>query len=206
MTFRHLGFIAFALSILIATSVQQPLKAQTIPQLESAAMQEIGRVVPNFGMVSPVLLRGGQPKEGGLKRLKSYGVKTIVNLRDGKGDIESERAVAAKLGLNFVSIPMSVFGTASKEQIDKFLSTVRNPENQPVFVHCRQGQDRCGTMVASYRLSEQAWTFKQAYAEMLKYGFHPIFFGLSSSISSLSAGLSRVELQQPKPVIEPSRT
>jgi protein tyrosine/serine phosphatase len=38
--------------------------------------------LPNFQQVSARLYRGGQPRTGGLRRLASLGVKTIINLRD----------------------------------------------------------------------------------------------------------------------------
>ena len=37
--------------------------------------------LPNFHQINPQLYRGGQPQDGGLRRLKELGVKTIVNLR-----------------------------------------------------------------------------------------------------------------------------
>jgi tyrosine-protein phosphatase SIW14 len=188
-------FCSFIVASIIAVTGLLPAYSQTVPQVSplfsSPPTAETKQLLPNFGVVSPVLVRGAQPKPGGLEYLKKMGVKTIVNLRDGKGDIEAERKIADKLGLRFVSIPMSVFKTARKDQIDKFLTTVKTPENQPVYVHCRQGQDRCGTMVAAYRVAEESWTAQVAYQEMLKYGFHPIFIGLSASIFALSSTLGR---------------
>ena len=186
MAVRRCGQILACLSLFMVMSSQSNLQAQNaeLSTFSAAAVQDITSVVPNFGIVSPVFLRGGQPKEGGLASLKRAGVKTIVNLRDGASDIQAERKIAKTLGLNFVSIPLSVFKYASRDQVDQFLKVVNKPENQPIFVHCRQGQDRCGTMVAMYRMKEQAWTAKNAYEEMLKYGFHPFFVGLKWSVFS----------------------
>lgn len=192
MVHRYMGFLVpffTAYAILLASP---PLQAQTAAY-ETASLLEINQVIPNFGIVSPALFRGGQPGKGGLEALKNAGVKTIVNFRDGEEDIRTEKALAHKLGLKFVSIPLSVFKSVNKNQVDHFLSVVRNPENQPVFAHCRQGQDRCGTMVAMYRMNEEAWGAGQAYNEMLKYGFHPMFIGLTSAVYRMSSDLGRPE-------------
>ncbi len=178
----------FILSVCIVSAAapvcfaQSPSVASAAPLLSAGLTQEINTVVPNFGVVSEKLLRGGQPREGGLEALKKAGVNTIVNLRDGLEDIEREKQTAHKLGLKFVSIPMSVFKTATPSQVDKFLKTVSANKDGKTFVHCRQGMDRCGTMVAMYRMNVENWTAKKAYGEMLNYGFHPILLGLRWSV------------------------
>lgn len=151
----------------------------------------LGKVIPNYGQVSSILLRGGQPSYAGLKALKDAGVKTIVNLRDGKDDIIEEQAIANELGMKFVSIPLSVFKGVQKAQTEKFLAVVDSEENQPVFVHCRQGQDRCSTMVAMYRMHKESWAADRAYKEMISYGFHPMFVGLRGAVFGTSAELGR---------------
>ena len=44
--------------------------------------------------------------------------------------------------------------------------------NQKVFVHCYFGDDRTGTMVATYRIAMDQWTSDEAYNEMRAYHFH----------------------------------
>ncbi len=65
-----------------------------------------------------------------------------------------------------VSIPLSVFKGVKDADMDRFLKIVNDPQQQPVFVHCRQGQDRCGTIVGIYRLTQQSWTASDAYKEI----------------------------------------
>lgn len=151
--------------------------------------------IPNFAIVSNELWRGGLPRPGAFAELKTAGAKTVINLMaDGK-EVELEKAQAKELGLNFYHMPMSHFKTLPQSHVDKFLSIVKNPENQPVFVHCHQGQDRAGTMVAMYRIREQGWTASRAYNEMLAFGFHPFFFNLTSSIYSAASVAGHPEPQ-----------
>lgn len=186
MAFKHVRFSALLSALIAVLAIHSPTLAQAAPPtaalLNSASVRGLNASVPNFGVVSPTLLRGGQPRDGGLAALKNAGVKTIVNLRDGEDDIAEEAEVARSLGLKYVSIPLSVFGSVSNDEINQFLSVTNSQNNQPVFVHCRQGQDRTGTMVAMYRMKEQGWTADKAYQEMKDYGFHPFFLGLKSAV------------------------
>lgn len=44
---------------------------------------------------------------------------------------------------------------------------------RPLFIHCEDGRDRTGTMVALYRVAAEGWTIKQAYTEARTIGYWP---------------------------------
>ncbi len=158
------------------------------------ANEEILRTtVPNFGVVSPTLIRGGLPGQHGIQALKNSGVKTVINLMNPGKLSDDEKELVERNNMKYVTIPMSHFKAATKDQMDKFLSVVNNPESQPVFVHCHQGQDRTGTMVAVYRINHEGWTASKAYNEMVNYGFHPFFVNLTSSVFALASAAGRPE-------------
>ncbi|MBX9691282.1 MAG: tyrosine-protein phosphatase [Cyanobacteria bacterium] len=192
---RQICSIFVGLFLLFATITINPASAQGA--LDVNMLKQIGENIPNLGVVSPILLRGGQPRGKGLEQLKAAGVKTIVNLRDGEKDIAREKLEVERLGLKYVSIPMSPFKSASKAQIEKFISIFNDDAAQPIFVHCRAGRDRTGTMVAIYRLETSDWTADKTYNEMVSYGFHQFFFGLSNSVYSHAAKLGRGEAKPP---------
>jgi tyrosine-protein phosphatase SIW14 len=128
--------------------------------------------VRNVGRISDVLLRGAQPTSKGLAELKKAGVTTIVNLRQGGLEVERERKVAESLGLRFLNIPVVGWSLPSDAQVAQFLNLFREPAGPRVFVHCYYGDDRTGTMVATYRIAQQHWTADQAVQEMYSFGFH----------------------------------
>ena len=123
--------------------------------------------VPNFAQVSPVLYRGAQPTADGFRALAAMGIHTIVDLRRFHGD----RELLAGTGLRYVEIPCSAWHPES-EDVLAFLKVVLDPANQPVFVHCQQGADRTGYMVAVYRILEQGVSLEDALLEMEGFGFH----------------------------------
>jgi protein tyrosine/serine phosphatase len=128
--------------------------------------------VPNAGRISDVLLRGAQPTEKGFAELKSSGVTMIVNLRQQGQQVDWERKEAESLGLYFLNIPVSGWSAPSDAQVAQFLKLFHDPAGQRVFVHCYYGDDRTGTMVATYRIAQQHWTAEQAVQEMHSFGFH----------------------------------
>jgi len=186
---------ALLLALLLTGSISAlPASAQQAPLVPTFSYEETLRTnVPNFGVVSPTLIRGGLPGVNGINALKTSGIKTVVNLmNEGKHTFEEKRLVEAN-DMKYVSMPMSHFKSATADQIEKFLAVVNEPANQPVFVHCHQGQDRTGTMVAVYRVNQEGWTAKQAYDEMMGYGFHPFFVNLTSSVYSVASAAGRPE-------------
>jgi len=118
--------------------------------------------LPNFHQVNSQLYRGGQPKPGGLPRLKALGIKTIVNLRGEDAQTRAEAVEARELGLSYYRISLPEFSGPKEEDVQRVLDIIMAPENQPVFVHCRRGKDRTGTIIASYRIAHDGWNSADA--------------------------------------------
>ena len=133
-----------------------------------------GQPLPRFARVDTRLYRGGQPTPEGYRRLADLGVKTVIDLR---AEDESQRAADAQaaesLGIRWLSLPMRAYGRPTEAQLNAFLRAVDDPANQPVYVHCRQGKDRTGTLVAVYRVAEQHWEPVRAYREARAFGLTP---------------------------------
>ena len=125
----------------------------------------------NVGRIGDGLWRGGAPDEAGLRALAERGFRTVVNLRSS----HSYRAEAEALGLSVVEIPMRADLTCTppdEAAVRRFLDTVTDPANQPVYFHCAQGKDRTGTMAAVYRMEVCGWTPDEALEEMRAFGCH----------------------------------
>ncbi len=145
------------------------------------------KIVPNFHEVSAVLFRGAQPPSQGFRALQRRGIKTVINLRESHTDDDE----IGDLPLNAVHIPVSTW-ELNEAQVVAFLRAATRPENQPVFVHCRHGSDRTGTMCAMYRIVVQGWDREEAIREMMRgnMGFHAVFENLPEYIRG--ADLERI--------------
>ncbi len=148
----------------------------------------------NFAVVTDALSRGAQPTTEGFAELKRRGVKTIVNLRSA----HSDRETLAGMGLQYVEIPCHAWHPES-EDVLKFLTVVRNPKNQPVFVHCEHGSDRTGMMVAVYRIVEQGWTSDDAVKELPTFHFHPIFGEVVAYLKKFDPAATKKRLETTAP-------
>ena len=130
-----------------------------------------GKDLPNLYKVNDRLYRGGQPTEAGIAELKRMGIKTLINLRDADDGERKEEGWATAAGIRFINVPESNWFKPKTENIDAILKQIDTPENQPVFIHCKRGSDRTGTVVAIYRITHDGWTGKQANDEAKKFGF-----------------------------------
>jgi tyrosine-protein phosphatase SIW14 len=125
----------------------------------------------NFHVVSDGIFRGGRPTEAGIDWLATQHVKVDLDLENDSDTITAEQGFAAQAGIQFISNPMGTLSAPSDEQMQEILQTITNPENQPIFVHCHDGQNRTGLSIALLRVFDQGWTPQAAYNEMMSYGF-----------------------------------
>jgi protein tyrosine/serine phosphatase len=144
------------------------LGSSAILAQQEAKYQEL----PNFHQVNPQVFRGAQPKQGGLQKLASLGIKTIINLRDDDDRAKAEEQEASAAGFRYFNIPLGSFGRPNDKTMDDILALINNSENQPVFVHCKLGSDRTGTVVAIYRIEHDGWSSERAKAEAKRYGMN----------------------------------
>ncbi len=120
---------------------------------------------------SPDLYWGTIPGKADMLRLKSLGVKTLINVRTNP--LRGHQRMAEKLGLKFVHIKTGVVLTPQEPELTKYLSLICDPENRPTYVFCTLGTDRTCYYVAAYRMAVDGWTAEQAKAELDAHGLKP---------------------------------
>lgn len=125
--------------------------------------------IKNFGKVNDNYFRGAQPGPEGFAELKRMGVKTVIDLRKDSKREAPEWARAA--GLRYVNLPLVASRPATGAETEQFLSLVNDPDNWPVFVHCKGGRHRTGALTAVFRITHDGWTADQSFQEMLDYDF-----------------------------------
>lgn len=144
----------------------------------SVAAADEKRVVPgieNFGRLDARLFRGAQPEISAYPVLKTFGINAVVRFSTGGDYIEIERREVEKLGIHFVSLPWRADETPGADQIADFFEVMRAHPDWKIFVHCREGVDRTGVMVALYRIAVDHWSVDAAVNEMRAFHYHTIF-------------------------------
>lgn len=142
--------------------------------------------LPNFHPVAPGIWRGAAPTEAGLRQLRAQGVKTVIDLRIAPKTVKLEGIYARSLGFHWINLPMGADPPTPK-QVSALLSTLKMAPSAPVFVHCQHGADRTGCMIGIYQVTQQGWTFSQAYQEMRKDGFDPRWTCLREAVQQRAA-------------------
>jgi tyrosine-protein phosphatase SIW14 len=146
------------------------LAALATGSLPGAASPQDLTGIRNFHNVNSQIYRGGQPTQEGFQKLSQLGIKTVIDLRQPGDRSLAEKKIVEAAGMHYVSVPMRGFQTPTAEQITKVLSLFNDSTAGPVFVHCRRGADRTGTVVACYRISHDGWENTRALAEARSLG------------------------------------
>ena len=182
---KYTAYAAVALSLTAcAVAPALPPEQRPLNWAQPVGKTQLHQGLPNLFQVSPVLYRSAQPTAEGLNLLNqnlavSYGlpkeIKTVVNLRNNEGD----GALVVPTGVRYEQIPFDTWQVKETDVV-RFLKIVRNPNNQPVLLHCKHGADRTGMMTAIYRIVEQGWRKQDAIAEVAQggFGYHPIWSNL----------------------------
>jgi len=108
----------------------------------------------NFNpLVAGELSRSAQPSTTQILCYeKSYGIRTIVNLRGenvGKPWYDADIAEARKLGIAHVDFRMSARRELMQAQAADLIGILARAQ-KPILVHCQQGADRSGLASALY--------------------------------------------------------
>ncbi len=134
-----------------------------------AALPDL-RGVHNFHQVNDHIYRGAQPTDPGFAELAKLGVKTIVDLREAGQRSASEQKTVEAAGMHYLSFPMAGYSVPTVDVMTKLLALFEDAKAGPVFVHCRRGADRTGTVLAVYRMVHDHWENAKALAEAKAFG------------------------------------
>jgi protein tyrosine phosphatase (PTP) superfamily phosphohydrolase (DUF442 family) len=142
--------------------------------------------IPRFQKVSDTLYRGAQPSDQSYPELAKLGVKTVLDLRKpDEHSTSGEAKLVEAAGMHYVNVPMTGWETPTPAQIAQ-VSAVMDTGGV-VFVHCKQGRDRTGTVTAIYRIEHEGWANDRAYAEARDKGLRWYFSGLNNTIKNYKA-------------------
>jgi len=146
--------------------------------------------IPNFGKVNESLYRGGQPDADAIQQLSAMGIKSVVNLCMADA-WEGEQDAARAASISYANIPLRSFAAPTDEQVANILAAISTMP-QPVFVHCRRGCDRTGTIIACYRIQQEHWDNVSALKEAKSYGISCFEIGMRKYITHFKGRVCRL--------------
>ena len=127
--------------------------------------------IQNFFRVNEQFCTGGQPSMENLQKMKSQGVRSVLNLRRASEyNFEEEAFTAKKLDLRYFHIPVDK-NNLKDEQVEEFLKVTGDPQNRPIFIHCTSA-GRVSAFWMIRRALVDNWRVEDAGAEAYKIGMH----------------------------------
>ncbi len=146
----------------------------------------------NFYQVNDHIYRGAQPSDQGFVELAKLGVKTIIDLRESGGRSEAEKKAVEAAGMHYLSFPLAGYGAPPDSIVAKLISLMDDKTTGPVFVHCRRGADRTGTILACYRIVHDHWENAKALAEAKVFGMSWTERAMQAYIAHFKAPMAAV--------------
>jgi protein tyrosine/serine phosphatase len=127
----------------------------------------------HFDVVMPgILYRSGQLNPDQLtEAIRRYGIRTVVSFQIPGAGVKAERALARRLKVDFLNLPMPGSGFGRESQFREVLKACDDPDRRPVLVHCARGTCRTGAAVALYRYERNGWTVADVAAEMKRQSY-----------------------------------
>lgn len=181
---RHLVYLAVAISLLGAGPRLRPADWGT-PVIN-------GRI-DNWYKVDAKVYRSAQPDAEGMKDAERFGIQNVLSLRNYHSD--DDGAIGTTLKIFRVKMEA---GDIQDGQIVAALRAIRNAEG-PILVHCMQGSDRTGAVIAMYRIVFSNWSKDAAIDEMVNggYGFHGIYASIVTYIQKCDVVKIREQVYAP---------
>lgn len=146
--------------------------------------------VNNFHEVSSGVYRGSQPTAQGFKNLKSLGIKTIIDCAPNHSDAK----LINGLDFHYFHIPVTLWHLDADTTIE-FLKIVTNANYCPVFIHCDNGSQKTGLMVAVYRMYVQGWTSYDATKELCNAGLKKCWGNIYTCLGSFNKEKIRASIK-----------
>lgn len=128
--------------------------------------------------VSPGIFRGAMAEdEQDYETLREMGIRTVVSLQSMPFNTSWDRWNTEHRGMGFVHAPLLPwFFEPGDEGVDRAVRSLADPSLRPVYVHCFQGRDRTGLIVALHRVRNEGVDPMLAYQEWVAHGFEPTIF------------------------------
>jgi uncharacterized protein (TIGR01244 family) len=156
MKFR---LFAIVLLVGVTAAAQSQVTKETLPGAR------------NVSRVETTVICAGATGPEAMPEIRKMGFVAVVNFRlatEEGANIPAAEAAAKAAGLKYFHIPFD--GAAPDPAVaDQFLSVMRQPGNQPAYIHCASA-NRASAMWFIKRVELDGWDVEKAMAEAVALG------------------------------------
>lgn len=127
--------------------------------------------ITNLARLDSTVACAGATKPEAMAEVKRMGFVTVVNLRQASeagADLEAGAAAATAAGLRYVHLPFNGT-TPDPAVVDRFVTLMSDPTNQPAFIHCASG-NRAAALWMVKRVLLDKWDVQRAGEEAAALG------------------------------------
>ena len=142
-----------------------------------ACDSDLGSPIRNFCAETPDLWRGERPSRSDATWLMEHGVATVVNVEVLLSDrfaFDRARAPPGTHEVQYFHVPdfepvHLINWSLLDDHVAHFIAIVKDSP-KPIYVHCLDGLDRTGVLIAAYRVLVAGVDHETAIKEMGRYG------------------------------------
>ena len=175
---RALGLVSCILSVWLAHSAISFAGPRGLPAQQG---------VLNFGKIGDGIYRGAEPDKTAVATLQKLGIKTIIDLRKPSEVRKAEAFEARECGITYTNVPLPGLSRPTDAQVQNVLDLI-DTLPKPIFLHCKHGCDRTGTIIACYRIKHDRWTLEKAWEEAVQHGISWLERGMKAYVKDFARG------------------
>jgi uncharacterized protein (TIGR01244 family) len=122
--------------------------------------------IRNLTRLETTVACAGATEVEAIPAIKKMGFVAMVNLRQATepgANVPESQAAAKAAGLNYIHLPLDS-AAPDPAVADRFLEAIRNPANQPAYIHCASA-NRAAAMWFIKRVQIDKWDTDRAMKE-----------------------------------------
>lgn len=108
-----------------------------------------------------------------IEYLKSQGVETFIDFENTGWIQKRYKRLLKEAGIKRIHVHMHAF----KIPNDKEWEEIKEAFEEPVYLHCKWGADRTGSVIGRYLVEEKGYSPQQAYQAVVSSGSHAGYLG-----------------------------